>query len=114
MLEGDWKRKRCELGEDKRRLRSGGLSVVVVAAVFVCALPCQVTSDSFEGASRAASPQIQPHDDAMEAVDEGLGGGTGGLMAGLARTVRHDERALSCSTRAIRHYSWLVSFFYLH
>ena len=103
MLEGDWKRKRCELGEDKRRLRSGGLSVVVVAAVFVCALPCQVTSDSFEGASRSASRQIQPHDDAMEAVDEGLGGGTGGLMAGLARTVRHDERALSCSTRAIRH-----------
>ena len=103
MKEADWMRKSCELGECRRRRRSGGLSVVVVAAVFVCALPCQVTSD--EGASRAASPQIQPHDDAMEAVDEGLGGGTGGLMAGLARTVRHEERALSCKARAIRYNS---------
>jgi hypothetical protein len=109
MVEGDWMKTRCELGEGKRRRRSAGLTVVVVAAVFVCALPCQVTSD--EAASRAASPQNQPHDDAMEAVDEGLGGGTGGLMAGLARTVRHEERALSCRTRAIRYYSWLVSFF---
>ena len=39
--------------------------------------------------SPASAAKGPSHDDAMEAVDEGLGGGTGGLMAGY--TLVHES-----------------------
>jgi hypothetical protein len=65
-----------------------GLSGLLLLAILVCGLPCGVSSDAAgKGKTLAdAATSVRSHDDAMEAVDEGLGGGTAGLMAGLART----------------------------
>ena len=59
------------------RRRTGDIAAGGCGAVLREQVSCQAAKAGGSG---------RTHDDAMEAVDEGLGGGTGGLMAGLART----------------------------